>query len=216
MKGHYSSLKLRLPTTLQVTSFVDSDYASDKNDRKSISGYLTTIGGSLVSWHSKKQNSITLSSTEAEYVAMSSATSEIKFVTSVIEEILGKPPPLPSLLYEDKTGAIFMAKNIAVGQRTKHVDIRTRFTNDMVKDGKLKIIFIRSTDNPADGMTKNLPSALHSKHFHTVYGGMLKKLIEDHQSREDVNNNECLCSDDPQSTLCTDQGWITVGTGKKG
>ena len=216
LKGHYSSLKLRLPTTLQVTSFVDSDYASDKNDRKSISGYLTTIGGSLVSWHSKKQNSITLSSTEAEYVAMSSATSEIKFVTSVIEEILGKPPPLPSLLYEDNTGAIFMAKNIAVGQRTKHVDIRTRFTNDMVKNGKLKIIFIRSADNPADGMTKNLPSALHSKHFHTVYGGMLKKLIEDHQSREDVNNNECLCSDDPQSTLCTDQGWITVGTGKKG
>ena len=109
-----------------------------------------------------------------------------------------------------------MAKNIAVGQRTKHVDIRTRFTNDMVKNGKLKIIFIRSADNPADGMTKNLPSALHSKHFHTIYGGMLKKLIEDHQSREDVNNNECLCSDDPQSTLCTDQGWITVGTGKKG
>ena len=161
LKEHCRPLKLRAPSTLQVASFVDSDYASDKNDRKSISGYLTTIGGCLVSWHSKKQNSVTLSSTEAEYVAMSSATSEIKFVTSVLGEVLGKPPPLPSLLREDNTGAIFMAKNISVGQRTKHVDICTRFTNDMVQDGILKVMFICSADNSADRMTKNLPSALH-------------------------------------------------------
>jgi hypothetical protein len=56
---------------------------------------------------------------------------------------------------------------------------------------------------------------LHSKHFHTIYGGMLKKLIEDHQSREAVNNNECLYSDNPQSTLGTDQRWITVGMGRR-
>ena len=109
-----------------------------------------------------------------------------------------------------------MAKNISVGQRTKHVDIRTRFTNDMVQDGILKVMFIRSADNPVDGMTKNLPSALHRKHFRIIYDSMLQTLNEDHQSREDVNNSEYLCSDDPQSTLHMDQGWVTVGTGKKG
>jgi hypothetical protein len=109
---------------------------------------------------------------------MSSTTSEIKFVNSVLEEVLGKPPPLPSLLYEDNTAAIFMAKIIAVGQRTKHVDICTRFTNDMVQDGKPN--FFGSVNSPADDLTKNLPSALHCKHFHTIYDGMLKTSIEDH------------------------------------
>ena len=99
-----------------------------------------------------------------------------------------------------------MAKNISVGQRTKHVDIRTRFTNDMVHDGILKVTFICSADNPADGMTKNLPSALHQKHVCIIYDGMLHTLNEDHQSREDVKNTEYLCSDDPQCTLHTDQG----------
>jgi hypothetical protein len=63
---------------------------------------------------------------------------------------------------------MFMAKNISVGQRTKHVDIHTLYTNDMVQDGILKVIFIRSTDNPADAMIKNLPSTLHRKHFHII------------------------------------------------
>jgi hypothetical protein len=140
LKGFYSSLKLRSPTTLQATFFADSGYASDKNDHKSTSGC----------------------------VAKSSATPEIKLVTSFIEDIRGKPPPLPSLLNEDNSGAIYMAKNIAVGQRTKHDDICTRFTNDMVKDGKLKIIFISSANNPAEETTKNIPSALHRKHFYTI------------------------------------------------
>ena len=86
----------------------------------------------------------------------------------------------------------------------------------MVQDGKLKIVFIRSVNNPADGMTKNLQSALHNKHAHVIYDGMLQASIVDHQSREDVNNNDYLCPDDPQPVLQTDQGWTKVGTGKKG
>ena len=105
---------------------------------------------------------------------------------------------------------------MAVGQRTNYVDIRTCFTNDMVQNGKLKVFFICSVNNPADGMTKNLQSALHRIHAHIIYDGTLKVLIEDHQSRKDVNNNDHLCSDDSQPVLQTDQGWITVGTSKKG
>jgi hypothetical protein len=86
---------------------------------------------------------------------------KIKFVTSLLGEVLGKPPPLPRLLREDNTGAIFMAKNIYAGQRIKHADTPTFFTNDMVQNGVLKVLCICSADNPADGMTKNLSSALH-------------------------------------------------------
>jgi hypothetical protein len=168
-----------------VVGFVDSDYASDKDDRKSISGFFVTIGGCLVSWGSKKQSGVTLSSTEAEFVAMSIAATEIKFVVSLLTEIGGESPSLPSILREDNTGAIFMAKNTAIGQRTKHVDIRYRFVNDMVQQGDLSVVHIPGDENPSDVMTKNLPYALHHKHTKTILDGLLGKLC-DPRNTEDV------------------------------
>jgi hypothetical protein len=177
--------KLRPPRDRRVIAFVDSDYASDKDDRKSISGYFVTVGGCLVSWGSKKQSGVTLSSTEAEFVAMSIAATEIKFVVSLLTEIGGEPPSLPSILREDNTGAIFMAKNTAIGQRTKHVDIRYRFVNDMVQQGDLSVVHISGDENPSDVMTKNLPYALHAKHNSTIVNGTLGKFY-DPRNTEDV------------------------------
>jgi hypothetical protein len=135
----FQGLKMRAPNDRRVVAFIDSDYASDRGDRKSISGYLVTIGGCLVSWQSKKQTGVTLSSTESEFVATSMAATEIKFVVSLLPQIFKCPPTLPSILKEDNTGAIFMAKNTAIGQRTKHVDIRYRFVNDMVLCNNLSV-----------------------------------------------------------------------------
>ena len=114
--GAIQGFKLRPPKDRRVVAFVDADYSADRNDRKSISGFLVTIGGCLVSWGSKKQSGVTLSTTEAEFVAMSVAATEIKFVVSLLSEIGKGPPLLPSILREDNTGAIFMAKNTAIGQ----------------------------------------------------------------------------------------------------
>ena len=77
-----------------------------------------------MSWQSKKQTGVTLSSTETEFVAMIMAATEIKFIVSLLTEMGNGPPVMPSILQEDNTGAIFMAKNTAIGQCTKHVDIR--------------------------------------------------------------------------------------------
>ncbi len=112
----YPVLKMRPPKERRVVAFVDSDYASDRNDRKSVSGYIVTIGGCIVAWQSKKQTGITVSTTEAEFVAMSTVATEMKFVVSHLTEIYKKAPLMPSLLKEDNTGAIFMAKNTAIGQ----------------------------------------------------------------------------------------------------
>ena len=79
--------KMRAPKDTRIVAFVDSDYASDRADRKSISGHLVTVGGCLVSWQSKKQTGVTLSSTESEFVAMSMAATEIKFIHSLLSEI---------------------------------------------------------------------------------------------------------------------------------
>ena len=185
--GQYQGLKMRAPRDNTVVAFVDSDYASDRSDRKSISGYLITIGGCLVSWQSKKQTGVTLSSTEAEFVSMSMAATEVKFIVSLLTEIDGHPPLLPSILKEDNTGAIFMAKNTAIGQRTKHVDIRYRFVNDIILSNDLLVQHIRSGENPRDLMSKNLPTTLYCKHAETICDGMLETLYEP-QNTEDVES----------------------------
>jgi hypothetical protein len=197
---------MRAPRDNTVVAFVDSDYASDREDRKSISGYLVTIGGCLVSWQSKKQTGVTLSSTEAEFVAMSVAATEIKFIVSLLTEIDNCPPILPSILKEDNTGAIFMAKNTAIGQRTKHVDIRYRFVNDMILAKDLTVQHIRSGINPSDIMTKNLSSILFSRHAEIISDGTLETLYES-ENTEDVNAY-CTTAVDPDSS--TRAGTATV------
>ncbi len=112
-----------------------------------------TVGGCLVLWQAKNQTGVTLSSTEAEFVAMSMVATEVKFVVSLLTEMGNGPLVLPSILNEDNTGAIFMAKNTAIGQRTKHVDIRYRFVNDMILAKELWVEHIRSGENPSDAMT---------------------------------------------------------------
>ena len=80
LKGHYRPLKMEAPKELRINGAVDSNWAMDRKDRKSITGYIITVGGCIVSWMSKKQQGVTLSSTEAEYVALSTAATEVKFL----------------------------------------------------------------------------------------------------------------------------------------
>jgi hypothetical protein len=199
--GSFQGIKLREPKDFRVVAYVDADYASDRNDRKSISGFLVTMGGCLVSWLSKKQTGVTLSSTESEFVAMSMVATEVKFIVSLLNEIMGahgighdghvgsgaSGPMLPSILREDNTGAIFMAKNTAIGSRTKHVDVRYRFVNDMVLANELSVEHIRSGENPSDCMTKNLPLALFGKHAALICDGLLARLHEP-TNTEDVRS----------------------------
>ena len=166
---------------------------------------------------------------------MSVAATEIKFVVSILTEIGGEPPPLPSILREDNTGAIFMAKNTAIGQRTKHVDIRYQFVNDMVQQGDLTVVHIPGGDNPSDLMTKNLPHAPHEKHTSTIVNGLLGKFCDSRNtedvkpSRATVVSVDCIssvvrpstttdkvqtgtepkCSGGSQTTQCEDK-WILV------
>ena len=187
-QGTNLGIKMRAPKDTRVVAFVDSDYASDRNDRKSISGHLVTIGGCLVSWQSKKQTGVTLSSTEAEFVAMSMAATEIKFIVYLLTEMGNGPPVMmPSILQEDNTGAIFMAKNTAISQRTKHVDIRYRFVNHMILSKELWVQHIRCEENPSDTMTKNLPVSLFGKHAAQITEGLLGNLYNP-QNTEDVES----------------------------
>ncbi|EJK77615.1 hypothetical protein THAOC_00541 [Thalassiosira oceanica] len=146
-----------------LVGFSDSDYAGDPETRRSVTGYILYIKGVPIIWKSKAQRSVTLSSSEAEWIALSELVKDIKFVLQLLESMNIKVK-LPITVRVDNIGAIFMAGNVTTRGRTKHVDTRTKFVREYVEDGIIKIIFVRSNNNDSDIMTKNLNGDLHSKH----------------------------------------------------
>ena len=108
-----------------LVCYCDSDYAGDPDSRKSVSGYILYIKGVPICWRSKAQKTITLSSAEAEWIALSEATKEIMFVLQLFQEMKIKVE-LPIVVNVDNIGAIFMSKNINTSSRSKHIDVRTK------------------------------------------------------------------------------------------
>jgi hypothetical protein len=163
LKANRDKIKLifRKPKGMRVASNVDSNYATNKDDRKSVSGALHTLGGMLVSWLCKTQDVQALSSTEAEYIAAALAACEIKFLQMLLDEIYYVEKP--GLLMEDNTGCIFLIQNQSVSGRTKHIEVRWHYLRQLYRKGELTVTYVRSDDNESDMMTKNVIEKLHSK-----------------------------------------------------
>ena len=132
-----------------VIAYSDSDFAGDKETRISIAGFILYLMGVPISWKSKGQKSVTLSSTEAEYVALSEVAKEVKFVYQLLDG-MGMKVKLPIVIRVDNLGAVFMSENVSVSQRTKHVDVRYRFVQEFVFDGFIKVIFVKTENNDSD------------------------------------------------------------------
>ena len=143
--------------------YTDSDYAGDKDTRISVTGFIVFLMGVPISWKSKGQRSVTLSSSEAEFVALSEAAKEVKFVVMIMMT-MNIPVKMPVIVRVDNVGAIFMAENVTTGERTKHVDTRYHFVREFVHEGFIKIIFVRTKENVADIFTKNVTGDLYEKH----------------------------------------------------
>ena len=140
--------------------YCDADWASQAN-RKSVSGYIITLAGGAIAWSSKKQSIIALSTAEAEYVAATHVTKEVIWLHALFAE-LGIKAPTPTIL-SDNQAAIAIAHHPEFHARTKHIDIALHFVRDMVREGKMKIRYVRSEDNIADICTKGLPRPQHEK-----------------------------------------------------
>ena len=144
--------------------YSDSDWAGDKNDRKSIGGYMLFLNGVLICWRSKGQKVVSLSSSEAEFYACSEAVKEIPFVVQLLL-FLGIPVELPVEVWVDNIGAIFMSENATSSVRTRHMDTRFRFTEQLQTDGLIKIKFVPTAKNLADGNTKNVSGDILDSHI---------------------------------------------------
>lgn len=139
--------------------YCDADWATDA-DRKSISGYVITMAGGAVAWSSKKQNTVALSTAEAEYIAATHVAKQVLWHRSLFEE-LNLPLPETSTIFSDNQAAVSIAHHPEFHARTKHIDISYHFLRDLVESGTLNIVYINTKNNLADLFTKGLPRVTH-------------------------------------------------------
>ena len=137
-----------------VEGFCDANWASQKH-RHSISGFLFHFGVRAISWSSKKQGVVSLSSTEAEYVAQTHAAKEGIWLRSFMKEIQGGEEK-PLTISCDNQGAIVLEKDNKFHARTKHIDLQYHFICEVVEDGKIQVKYIPMDDNVSDIFTKPL------------------------------------------------------------
>ena len=140
--------------TLKLQGFCDSDWGAS-SDRRSITGYGFCLRGEgpLISWKSRKQQIVALSTCEAEYVALTSAIQEAKFLSQLLMDMNGGTKTTV-VLNVDNQGAICLAKNPVHHQRTKHIDIRYHFIRKEIQEGFIELKYVPSSDNVADLFTK--------------------------------------------------------------
>ena len=132
----------------------DSDFASDKETRICISGYIIYFCGIPIASRSKRMKSVVVSTTEAEYMALSEVVKEMKFIVQLLQT-MNNEVELPITVYVDNVGAIWLSKNRTVSDRTKHIDIRTSFVKVYQDEGEIITKFVKSEDNEAEIFTKN-------------------------------------------------------------
>jgi hypothetical protein len=164
----------------EIKAFSDSDFAGDSDTRKSVSGYIIYLNGAAISWRSKGQKSVSLSSTEAEYMAISEVAMEILYIVGILK-FLDVAINYPIEVNVDNVGAVYLSKNATTGNRTKHIDTRYHFVREYVEDGIVKVVFVRSENNDADIFTKNLNGETFEKHCVSIglkdtYGNTTPKM----------------------------------------
>jgi hypothetical protein len=145
---------------LTVRVYADSDWGSDKSDRKSITGWIAMLGGDPVSWASKKQKVVAQSTCEAELYAEAAAINEAKWLSGLLQE-LGLETAGAPLILGDNQSAQALTKNDIKSERTKHVDIKYHYVHDEVNNGRVQLQWIPTTEQLADILTKALAGPAH-------------------------------------------------------
>lgn len=156
LKLHYSK------TGQPIECFVDADWGGDASDRKSYTGCSFVAAGSVFSWESKKQNLVALSSTEAEYVALSTAAKEAVYIKKLITEI-GFGIKSPMVLNSDNQSAQHLVKNPIYHARSKHIDIKYHHIRELYKNNEITLNYVNTNEMMSDILTKNLPKVKHCK-----------------------------------------------------
>ena len=160
LKGTKSYCLMYKPSDGKLSAFSDSDWAGDLVDRRSTSGYVCTLGSAPISWKTRKQQTVALSSCEAEFIAITESIKELLYLQLLCKDFNINQPNV-TIMYCDNQGAIALTKESPKKhQRTKHIDVRFNFIRSQKN---IDVKYVCSKDNLADIMTKPLGKMIHNK-----------------------------------------------------
>jgi hypothetical protein len=141
-----------------LRGFTDSSWADDLETRRSTSGFVFNIGSGAISWSSKRQPTVALSTCEAEYMAQTVAAKEAIWLRQLLQELSPTDEsPYATIIYADNQGAIALAKDPKFHARTKHIALRHHFIREKIAGGDIELEYIQTSRQMADGFTKALP-----------------------------------------------------------
>ena len=168
--GYGLKYRANIPTKLDVSlgAYVDADWGGDKSSRKSTTGFIVNVNGAPIYWRSKRQQLVTLSSGEAEYVAMSACAKEVTWLRRLFWEVTQRQPwtnnsnlppthiryIAPTVICSDSSAAISMATRDSASTRTRHVDIRYHHIKDLIARKVITLYKVGTKDQMADVLTK--------------------------------------------------------------
>lgn len=146
-----------------IEAYSDADWGNDTTDRRSLTGYVFRVYGCTTSWLTRKQSTVSLSSTEAELIALCVAVCHGTWVMRLLED-LGIKPDGPVVYHEDNQSAIRVVEEERDSGRLKHIDIKFCFVRDLIQRGLIVMRYVPTNLQPADIMTKGLPAKLFLQH----------------------------------------------------
>uniref|UniRef100_A0A8R7PMA5 Copia protein n=1 Tax=Triticum urartu TaxID=4572 RepID=A0A8R7PMA5_TRIUA len=152
-------LRIHRDTATDLVAYSDADWAGCPDTHKSTSGYRVFLGGNLLSWSSKRQNTVSRSSAEAEYRAVANAVAETVWLRQLLGE-LHQSPSRATVVYCDNVNAVYMSSNPVQHQRMKHIEIDLHFVRERVALGELRVLHVPTSSQFADIFTKGLPTRL--------------------------------------------------------
>jgi hypothetical protein len=158
LRGTLHCVLLFQPSSLKLQGYVDADWAVDQSDRRSTSGYVVFLGSTPITWVSKKQCTVSRSSTEAKYRNLASATTELFWIRMILKDLgvfLADSP----ILWCDNLSALALASNPVFHTRTKHIEVDYHFVHEKVVRRDIVIKFVSTKDQLADILIKSLASS---------------------------------------------------------
>ncbi|GMF29881.1 unnamed protein product [Phytophthora fragariaefolia] len=142
-------------TSSELVAYSDADRAGTRDDRRSVSGMMVMMCGAPVVWRSTFQKTVALSSTKAEYMALSECVKGVVWMRLLLKD-LGSEQTDGTVIYEGSQSVMALANNVGYQSRTKHIDIRYHFIREKVATGEVKLKYVGSKNQLADFQTKGL------------------------------------------------------------
>ena len=158
---------------LKLVGYSDSDWASCAEDRRSITGYYFQLSdhGPAISWKSRKQQTVALSTCEAEYMALCETSQEAVYLSRVFKDLTEGVVDEPIQIYGDNQGSLDVVRNPVKHNRTKHIDIRFHFIRELYQSQIINVDHVGTDENVADVMTKAVPRHKLEKFHGVLFGG---------------------------------------------